>query len=94
VWELIPLEAAQSVIEVSGECPLCLRTIGSTTYSYRPTGESEDGLAPGLFAALPITGFALIQFDDGSVNEKAKQKFLAGLEAHGSRALPFYESER
>jgi hypothetical protein len=94
VWELLPIEAAQSVIEVSGESPLCLRCIGSTTYSYRPTGESEDGLAPGLFATLPITGFALIQFDDGSVNEKARHKMLAAIEAHGTHAVPFYASER
>lgn len=95
LWELIPQEVAQLVTSVEGnERPLCLREIGSTTYQYRPTGESADGLAPGLFAALPITGFALIQCADGSVNEKAKQKILAGLEAHGNRAVPFYESEQ
>jgi hypothetical protein len=93
-WELIPIDAAQTVIDRQGDGPLCLRAVGSTTYSYCPTGEAEDGLTPGLFAALPITGFALIQFEDGSVNEKAKQKILAGLETHGKRALPFYESDR
>jgi hypothetical protein len=93
--ELIPQEAAETMITLEGEDgPLCLRRIGSTTYSYRPTGEAEDGLIPGLFAALPITGFALIQFADGSVNEKAKQKLLHGVETHGKRALPFYESAR
>ncbi len=95
VWELIPQEAAQTTISVEGEeRPLCLREIGSTTYQYRPTGESEEGLMPGLFAALPITGFALIQFADGSVNEKAKEKILAGLQTHEGNAIPFYESER
>jgi hypothetical protein len=94
LWELIPIDAAQTVIDQQGESPLCLRAVGSTTYSYRPTGETVEGLTPGLFAALPITGFALIQFADGSVNEKAKQNILAGLEAHGPHALPFYESER
>ena len=74
--------------------PLCLREIGSTIYQYRPTGESADGLVPGLFAALPITGFALIRYHDGSVNDRAKEKILAGLEAHESRALPFYETDR
>ena len=95
VWELIPPEVAETTITLDGEeRPLCLRRIGSTTYQYRSTGESAEGLQPGLFAALPITGFALIQFADGTVNEKAKQKILAGLEAHGTHAVPFYESER
>jgi hypothetical protein len=105
LWELIPQEAAQTVIDISdGEAgeeppgakslPLCLRTIGSTTYQYRPTGESADGLLPGIFAALPITGFALIRDLDGSVNDRAKEKILAGLEAHGSSALPVYETDQ
>jgi hypothetical protein len=104
-WELIPREAAQTVIEGAEEeageqhpgaeaLPLCLREIGSTIYQYRPTGESADGLVPGLFAALPITGFALIRDRDGSVNERAKEKILAGLETHEHRALPFYETDR
>jgi hypothetical protein len=105
LWELIPREAAQRVIEASeeetgeqhagaGALPLCLRQIGSTIYQYRPTGESADGLAPGLFAALPITGFALIRDNDGSVNERAKEKILAGLETHERHALPFYETDQ
>jgi hypothetical protein len=98
VWELIPVEAAQTVITLDGEEGddrlLCLREISSTVYQYRPTGESAEGLVPGLFAALPITGFALIRFADGSVNEKAKQKIVAGLQAHQERAIPFYESDR
>jgi hypothetical protein len=105
VWELIPREAAQTVIEAADEeagaqqsggesLPLCLREIGSTIYQYRPTGESADGLAPGLFAALPITGFALVRFQDGSVNERAKANIQAGLEAREQSALPFYETDR
>jgi hypothetical protein len=105
LWELIPQEAAKMVIDVSedeaGErhpgsepLPLCLREIGSTIYQYRPTGESADGLVPGLFAALPLTGFALIRYHDGTVNERAREKILAGLEAHESHALPFYETDR
>jgi len=95
LWELIPQDEAQTVITIDGEdAPLCLREIGSTTYQYRPTGESADGLQPGLFAALPITGFALIQFADGTVNEKARQKILTGMESHQGQAIPFYESER
>src|SRR5260221_426046 len=105
LWELIPQEAAKTVIDVAedeaGErhpgtepLPLCLREIGSTIYQYRPTGESADGLVPGLFAALPLTGFALIRYHDGSVNDQAREKILAGLEAHESHALPFYETDR
>src|SRR5713101_7265371 len=105
LWELIPREAAQTAIDILdsevGELPpgaellpLCLREIGSTIYQYRPTGESADGLVPGIFAVLPITGFALIRYQDGSVNERAKEKILAGLEAHGSHALPVYETDR
>jgi hypothetical protein len=105
LWELIPQDAAQTVLpeldlEVGDTAvnalvrPLCLRAIGSTVYQYRPTGESEEGLVPGLFAILPITGFALIRFADGSVNERAREKVLAGLESHGDRAIPFYESDR
>ncbi len=105
LWELIPQEAAKMVIDVAEEeagerhpgtepLPLCLREIGSTIYQYRPTGESADGLVPGLFAALPLTGFALIRYHDSSVNDQAKEKILAGLEAHESHALPFYETDR
>ena len=105
LWELIPREAAQTVIDILdsevGELPpgaellpLCLREIGSTIYQYRPTGESADGLVPGIFAVLPITGIALIRFQDGSVNERAREKILAGLETHGSHAIPVYETDR
>src|SRR5215471_6634952 len=73
--------------------PLCLRQIGSTVYQYRPTGESADGLVPGIFAVLSITGFALIRYQDGSVNERAKEKIMAGREAHGSHAIPVYETD-
>jgi hypothetical protein len=93
-YELIPAEAAQTPPE-PGEVPLfCLRQIGSTIYSYRPTGESADGLRPGIFAALPITGFALIQMSDGAVNERAKAKIEDAQERNGSMALPFYESDQ
>jgi hypothetical protein len=105
LWELIPQEAAQTVIEVveseagtrssdTARFPLCLRQVGSTVYQYHPTGESADGLIPGIFAVLPITGFALIRYQDGSVNERAKEKILVGLEAHGSHAIPVYETDR
>ncbi len=105
LWELIPREGAQTVIDLLdsevGEqqpdaepLPLCLREIGSTIYQYRPTGESADGLVPGIFAVLPITGIALIRYHDGSVNERAREKIQAGLEARGDHAVPYYESDR
>ena len=87
LWELIPQEAATEVLEVEGERPFCLRKVGSTIYQYRPTGESAEGLQPGLFAALPITGFALIQYEDGTVNESAKDKLKQA-------GLNFYETDR
>ncbi len=105
LWELIPREGAQTAIDILdsevGELPpgaellpLCLREIGSTIYQYRPTGESADGLVPGIFAVLPITGFALVRYQDGSVNERAKEKIQAGIEIHGSHAIPVYETDR
>src|SRR5258708_8305903 len=71
LWELIPQEAAQMVIDVAAKeagerhpgtepLPLCLREIGSPIYQYHPTGESPDGLVPRLLAALPITRFPLL----------------------------------
>jgi len=105
LWNLIPREAAQTVIDAvdiesgnqgfgTSALPLCLREIGNTIYQYRPTGESADGLMPGIFAVLPITGFALIRYQDGSVNERAKEKIVAGIETHGSHAIPVYETDR
>jgi hypothetical protein len=96
LWDLIPQDAAVAdipAVEMMEERPTCLREIGSTVYSYRPTSE-ESRLLPGLFAALPITGFALIQFQDGTVNEKAKTKIVEGSGLHGERAVPFYETDR
>jgi hypothetical protein len=87
VWEIIPQDTATEVMGLEGERPICLRKVGSTVYQYRPTGESAEGLQPGLFAALPITGFALIQYDDGTVNEGAKAKLQQA-------CLNFYETDR
>ena len=93
-WELIPLDAASLVLPQEDGPPLCQRQIGSTLYSYRPTGESAEGLQPGIFATLPITGFALIQMEDGSVNEKARAKIVQGLELNQDLALPYYETDK
>ena len=93
-WGLIPADAAKVVLTLEGERPRCLRAIGSTVYQYCPTGEATAGLEPGLFAALPITGIALTQHEDGSVHEKTRSKLLAGCERNGEMALPFYETDR
>jgi hypothetical protein len=93
-YELIPVEAAQNAPAPGETAPFCLREIGSTIYSYRPTGESAAGLRPGIFAALPITGFALIQMSDGAVNDRAKAKIEEAQEKNGDMALPFYESDK
>lgn len=53
--------------------PLYERQIGDTLYVYTPTGEPTQGLTPGVFAALPITGFSLIKRANGTVQEHAKQ---------------------
>src|SRR5207237_4496979 len=82
-YELVPVEAAQNAPAPGEAAPFCLREIGSTIYSYRPTGESADGLRPGIFAVLPITGFALIQLSDGAVNERAKAKIEAAQQKNG-----------
>jgi hypothetical protein len=62
------------------------RTIGSTTYTYTPTDEDPSDLAPGIFGVFPISGFALIRNEDGSVNPGAREKLAAG-------NWDFYESD-
>jgi hypothetical protein len=94
LWELIPQEEARAVTELEGERPLCLREIGSTIYGYRPTGEVVEAWETGFILGLPLTGLAFIQFEDGSVNEQAKARALAGLEKNGEMALPFYETDK
>jgi hypothetical protein len=84
---LIPRQAAHEVEDgVLGGLPLCRRTIGSTTYSYFPTGESDAGLGPGCFIALPLTGFALVQDAAGNVHQGA-------LESLQKAHFPYYLSQ-
>ncbi len=94
LWEVIPQEDARLVCEQEGELPLCLRCIGSTTYDFHPTGEKVERWEEGFILALPITGIALIQYADGSVNPSAQEKLLAGLERHGDLAMPFFATDR
>ena len=51
LWDVIPQEVATEVLELEGESPICLRKVGSTVYQYRSTGETAEGLQPGLIAA-------------------------------------------
>ena len=88
-YELNPREAsadASQPTEIAGRMWYA-RRIGSTTYFYEPSGESAEGLEPGVFAALPVTGFALIRHPDGSVNEPVRDKLEAA-------DLPYYTSNR
>ena len=65
--------------------------IGSTEYVYAPTGESADGLEPGIFSAFPITGFALVKRADGGVDAQA----AARLECLWQDAnIPHYHADR
>jgi hypothetical protein len=94
LWEVLPKEGALQTFEREGHHPLCLRRIGSTTYDYTPTGEVVTAWEPGFILGLPITGIALIQHRDGSVNIRAKDKLLMGMEHNGHMALPFYQTDR
>ncbi len=94
LWDILPKDEAIEIFERPGNLPLCLRRVGSTIYEYCPTEERVPAWKPGFILGLPISNIALIQYSDGSVNEKAKEKLLKGLELHQASALPFYETEK
>jgi hypothetical protein len=94
LWEVLPKDEAIETFEREGHHPLCLRQIGSTIYEYTLTGEQVSGWQPGFLLGLPITGIALIEYQDGSVNTRAKDKLLIGVEQNGEMALPFYQTDR
>jgi len=94
LWDVIPQEVALQVFPQEGDLPLCLRKSGSTIYEFRPTGENVDQWEEGFILGLPITGIALIQYEDGSVNEQAQKKLQAGREQNGEDAIPFFETDR
>jgi hypothetical protein len=88
-YELVPIEASFDghLIQSDGG-PFAIRMIGDTTYTYHPTGESPDGLAPGIFARLPLTGLTMITDGDGTLTagqERAKNRLV-------ETTLPVYES--
>jgi hypothetical protein len=93
LWDILPKDEAIETFERPGDLPLCLRRIGSTTYHYAPTGEPVTGWKPGFILGLPISNIALIQYADGSVNERAKKKLVKGQEENREHAIPFYETE-
>ena len=84
---MLPKDEAIETFEREGHHPLCLRRIGSTTYDYSPTGEKVTAWEPGFILGLPITGIALIEHPDGSVNTRAKDKLLLGMEHNGHMDL-------
>jgi hypothetical protein len=99
LWELIPQSVAKTVVyptpEAIEQLPLCLREVGSTIYQYHPTGEAVTSWTCGFVLSLPITGFSLIQFSDGSVNRQAKKKLLKAQDKWGKdQRLPFYETPK
>jgi hypothetical protein len=94
LWEVLPKDEAIETFEREGHLPLCLRQIGSTIYEYTPTGEQVSRWQAGFILGLPITGIALLQYQDGSVNPRAKGKLLHAIEHNGEMALPFYETDR
>lgn len=74
-WELIPAAAGERVGEMDGGRQLYTRTHASTTYTYEPTGEDTGAsFEPGIFAALPLHGFALVKNRDGSLDERRAAK--------------------
>lgn len=74
-----------------GGCTFYARRIGSTEYTYAPSGESVAGLQPGIFGAFPITGFALVKRADGGVDPRA----AARLERLWQDAdIPHYRASR
>ncbi len=94
LWDVLPRDEAMEVFEEVSQRPLCVRKIGSTIYQYHPTGEQVKEWQPGFMLGLPITGIALIQYADDTVNEKAKAKLLAGIAQNEDMALPFYETDK
>ena len=94
LWDVLPKDGAVEIFDRLGALPLCMRQIGSTLYEYEPTGEEVAAWEPGFILGLPISNIALIQFEDGSVNEKAREKLLKGREMNQGSALPFYETDK
>lgn len=79
-YELIAAEDGKPLIDIPGERALFERTIGSTTYTYSPTGENDTGLKPGIFAMLPLHGFALVKSASGSADvSKAEKLSVSGM---------------
>ncbi len=88
-YELIPRAAAvdpTAPIDLDGR-QYFVRMIGSTAYYFNPSGESVVGLDEGVFASVPITGFALIKRADGSVQEQAEAALRRG-------HLRYYHADR
>lgn len=94
LWDLIPIDQAETVTEQPDARPLCMRRLGSTLYPYRPTEEAVSGWAEAFLLAKPLTGFSLIHDADGNVNTQAKEKLLEAMSVQGSMHLPMYETPR
>lgn len=98
-YELIPADAGTPDPRgrTRADLPAHVRQFASTTYTYYPTDEKLDGdslfqsypgkLEPGIFAVLPLHGFAIVKDQDGSTDQKKRAK----MDASG---MPYYEADK
>lgn len=94
LWELIPADQAETRQEVKGQPSLYLRRCGSGVYPFVPSGEKVTAWTEAFVLALPLTGFSLIQYASGDVNEQAKRKLQDAWVKNGEMCLPVYETPR
>lgn len=96
LWDLLPIPADQDGFPNGDGTRSYMRTIGSTTYSFTPTGEGVlgDSYQPGFFGAFPISGVALIKRDDGTVNAKAEDRLKGAEQARPDISLPWYDADK
>jgi hypothetical protein len=101
LWELMPESAAERILSreevaaiIKDEQPnLAIRKLPSLEYLFTPASDIEGALLgefalePGIFGIFPITGFALIERDDGTINDIARAKIeQAGLNFYQAQA--------
>jgi hypothetical protein len=70
---LIPARDGECMGEGEDGRPVYIRTHAQVSYSYEPSDEDRSGLKPGIFAALPISGFAAIRHSDGTIDEDLEE---------------------
>jgi hypothetical protein len=74
-YELVPAEAGQPVPGLTrGDLVAHSRSFAATSYLYYPSGEEAAGLEPGIFAVLPLHGFAIVKDAEGNVDARKEEK--------------------